>query len=67
MKTERDIKYCLSEGIPREEIIKDSDEAILAEISGVLRRYNKITPLITSEEAIKQIREIVNKEDQDNE
>ena len=67
MKTERDIKYCLYEGIPREAIIKDSDEAILAEISGVLRRYNKITPLITSEEAIKQIREIVNKEDQDNE
>ena len=65
MKTERDIRYCLSEGIPREEIIKDSDEAILAEISGVLRQYNKITPLITSEEAIKKIREIVNKEDPD--
>lgn len=65
MKTERYIKYCLSEGIPREEIIKDSDEAILAEISGVLRQYNKITPLITSEEAIKKIREIVNKEDPD--
>ena len=66
MKTERDIKYCLSEGIPREEIIKDSDEAILAEISGVLRRYNKITPLITSEEAIEEIKRIL-KEDQDNE
>ena len=65
MKTERDIKYCLSEGIPREDIIKESDEAILAEISGVLRQYNKITPLITSEEAIKKIREIVNKEDPD--
>ena len=67
MNTERDIKYCLLEGIPREEIIKESDEAILAEISGVLRLYNKITPLITSEEAIKKIREIVNKEGGDNE
>lgn len=65
MKTERDIKYCLSEGIPREEIIKDSDEAILAEISGVLRQYNKITPLITSEEAIERIRDIVREEDPD--
>lgn len=66
MKTERDIRYCLSEGIPREDIILNSKhEEILAEISGVLRQYNKITPLITSEEAIKKIREIVNKEDPD--
>lgn len=64
MNTERDIKYCLSEGISREYLIINSKhEEILADISEVLRQYNKVTPRLTSEEAIKRIREIVNKED----
>ena len=62
MKTERDIKYCLSEGIPREEIIKDSLELMLADVSGVLRRYNKLRPTLTPEEAVEEIRKIINQE-----
>lgn len=67
MNTERDIKYCLSEGIPREDIIRSSDtpEEKLADISGVFRRYNKLRPSLTPEEAIEEIRKIVNKEDPD--
>lgn len=40
-------------------------EEILADVSGVLRRYNKLRPSLTPEEAIEEIRKIVNKEDPD--
>ena len=38
-------------------------EEILADISGVLRRYNKLRPTLTPEEAVEEIRKIINRED----
>lgn len=43
---------------------KDLYEVMLADISGVMRKYCKLLPDITSEEAIKKIKEIL-KEDPD--
>lgn len=39
---------------------KDLYELMLADISGVLRRFNKLRPSITPEEAVEEIRKIVN-------
>ena len=38
-------------------------EEILADVSGVLRRYNKLRPTLTPEEAVEEIRKIINRED----